>query len=258
MATKPPIFKPKNTGSLIPKKRKLVKTMMLEYVVDSIATLLPNCCGGHRPIKGGGGAEPPKPTADKNEKKIFPLQPWYVSLSICSCNLWSTHCSMVGWDQVCIFQFSASFSRLLYVLFFVVWMIPIELWFLCMIPSLVYGLGRPLCSELVLFPLPCYKLKSETHRLIPDSFHRFHSEADTIAHFQKNCRKTFFLPAEWPDFFIGSFWRRVALQGSVKQPFCGPPVLLNWEIISWTISWLISTQFWDSSKLGNLVFIWHN
>ena len=138
MATKPPIFKPKNTGSLIPKKRKLVKTMMLEYVVDSIATLLPNCCGEHRPIKGGGGAEPPKPTADKNEKKIFPLQPWYVSLSICSCNLWSTHCSMVGWDQVCIFQFSASFSRLLYVLFFVVWMIPIELWFLCMIPSLVY------------------------------------------------------------------------------------------------------------------------
>ena len=147
-----------------------------------------------------------------------------------------THCSMMGWVGMrcvmCIFQFSASFSRLLYVLFFVVWMIPIELWFLCMIPSLVYGLGRPLCSELVLFPLPCYKLKSETHRLIPDSFHRFHSEADTIAHFQKNCRKTFFLPAEWPDFFIGSFWRRVALQGSVKQPFCGPPVLLNWEIIS--------------------------
>lgn len=75
MATKPPTFKPKNTGSLIPKERKLVKMMVLEYVVDSIATLLPNCCGEHRPIKGGGGTEPPKPNADKNEKKIFPLQP---------------------------------------------------------------------------------------------------------------------------------------------------------------------------------------
>ena len=136
---------------------------------------------------------------------------------------------------MCIFQFSASFSRLLYVFFLDD---SIELWFLCMIPRLVFGLlGHPLCSHLVLFPLPCYKLKSETHRLIPDSFHRFHSETVTIAHFQKSCRKTFFLsaelpenpflPVELPDFFIGSFWRRVALQGSVKQPFCGPPVLLN-------------------------------
>ena len=77
--TELPIFKPKNTiaaGSLIPKKRKLVKTMILESLVDSVATLLRNCCRERHPKMGGGDLDPPKPTADKNnEKKIFPFQP---------------------------------------------------------------------------------------------------------------------------------------------------------------------------------------
>nr|CAN60946.1 hypothetical protein VITISV_015757 [Vitis vinifera] len=71
MVTEPPMFETKNTESLIPKKRKLVKTMMLEDMMDSIATLLANCWGG-------GEAEPPKRakhTAGKNGKKIFPVQP---------------------------------------------------------------------------------------------------------------------------------------------------------------------------------------
>ena len=138
-----------------------------------------------------------------------------------------THCSMMGWVGMrcvmCIFQFSASFSRLLHVFFCLD--DSIELWFLCMIPRLVNGLlGHPLCSHLVLFPLPCYKLKSETHRLIPDSFHRFHSETVTIAHFQKSCRKTLFYPSSCRIFssahFGGAWHYRVVLNNPIAGRLC--------------------------------------
>lgn len=70
------IFKRKNCSGFREKK-KLVKTMMLEHMVDSVTTLLRNCCWNwkHHPNKGGEDPEPPKPAGDKNEKKIFPFQP---------------------------------------------------------------------------------------------------------------------------------------------------------------------------------------
>ena len=75
--TELPVFKPKKTitGIFIPKKRKLVKTMILESLLDSVAALLRNCCGKRHPNKCGGDPEPPKPAADNNEKKIFSFQP---------------------------------------------------------------------------------------------------------------------------------------------------------------------------------------
>lgn len=43
------VRKPVFMGSLIPKKRKLVKQMMFETIMDSITALLQNCFGGHHP-----------------------------------------------------------------------------------------------------------------------------------------------------------------------------------------------------------------
>ena len=123
MVTEKPMFETKNTESLIPKKRKLVKTMMLEDMMDSIATLLANCWGG-------GEAEPPKRakhTAGKNGKKIFPVQPWY---------LWSTHCSQGG-VRVYLSFFYKNFQSFFSFLF--CWMIPFNfgfwLWFWCLFMS---------------------------------------------------------------------------------------------------------------------------
>ena len=74
------------------------------------------------------------------------------------------------------------------------------------------------------FSLPCYKLKSETYRLIPDSFHRFHSETVTIAHFQKSCRKTLFYPSSCRIFssahFGGAWHYRVVLNNPIAGRLC--------------------------------------
>ena len=71
-----PGFKPKNAGSLIPKEKKLVKKMMWEQMVASVAVLLPTSSAGHNPKnRATGEAKPPKPTAHKKGKTTSPLHP---------------------------------------------------------------------------------------------------------------------------------------------------------------------------------------
>lgn len=63
-----PWFQPKK-ASVIPPRRKLVKKMMLEVMLDSLTSLL--CCGGSH-----ASAFPAKTKRKKKQKKIFPGFAW--------------------------------------------------------------------------------------------------------------------------------------------------------------------------------------
>ena len=74
-----PWLKPKNNGSLIPPRRKLVKKMMLECIARFIASIFGGqgspTSSGAAVIHGGSGQmmiPPPNPKAEKNVSKIHP------------------------------------------------------------------------------------------------------------------------------------------------------------------------------------------
>ncbi|KAL7263100.1 hypothetical protein ACSBR1_001308 [Camellia fascicularis] len=61
-----PWFNPKK-GGLIPPKRKLVKTMMLECLLKSIGSMFQSCCPSGPP------SNPTRKSKNKNKKAIFSI-----------------------------------------------------------------------------------------------------------------------------------------------------------------------------------------